>query len=86
VASAVGLPYALPHVEDKAWLYLDPDGMQQGPCSVAQFRTWLATLAGNPALGEQLAQFREAATWHITATPDQRRPLYALMELYNRVA
>ncbi|KAL6761655.1 hypothetical protein V8C86DRAFT_804723 [Haematococcus lacustris] len=76
----------LPPASEQAWLYLDPEGQQQGPCSIAQFRNWLSTMEQRAELQEQLKQFQAAPVW-LAAQPaaQPRRILHQLVKLYEGV-
>jgi hypothetical protein len=45
------------------WYYLDPEGAQQGPCSIKQFKGWVAHMRAQPKLSEQLQQFQLSPVW-----------------------
>lgn len=48
---------------EACWHYLDPQGNKQGPCSVKQFRMWVASMSQDPGLAVQLEQFRQVDVW-----------------------
>ena len=60
VASTV----VLRHPETEcAWYYVDPQGNTQGPCTIAQFRSWLRTLAEDPRFADEYKQFMSVDVW-----------------------
>ena len=54
----------LHHAENEcAWFYVDPQGNTQGPCTIAQFRSWLRTLADDPQFADEHKQFMSVDVW-----------------------
>lgn len=54
----------LHHAENEcAWYYVDPQGNTQGPCTIAQFRSWLRTLAEDPQFADEHKQFMSVDVW-----------------------
>lgn len=45
------------------WMYIDPSGRQQGPCSILQFRIWLRNLVKDENLPGEYEKFLSCAVW-----------------------
>ncbi|KAK9826818.1 hypothetical protein WJX81_004014 [Elliptochloris bilobata] len=60
----------------KEWHYCDPSGQTRGPCSIAQFRKWLADMRARPELAREYREFCECMVWRAD-TP--RMPLTRLV-------
>ena len=63
--NADGMPRpVMRHPENEcAWYYVDPQGNTQGPCTIAQFRSWLRTLAEDPKFADEHKQFMSVDVW-----------------------
>jgi len=46
-----------------------PQGMTQGPCSIAQFQKWLHGMASKPHLKVEYEQFKSVAVWKVRSQP-----------------
>lgn len=76
-------PHPFPHplLSIQVWFYKDPAGLQQGPCSISQFRTWLSHMSQREDLSAQYEQFKAVDVW--TSDNPRRIPLVQLLPEYR---
>ncbi|KAK9906608.1 hypothetical protein WJX75_004899 [Coccomyxa subellipsoidea] len=58
------LPAPSKHDEHRMeWLYLDPKGETQGPCSIADFKKWLGALRVQAHMRREYEEFQSCLVW-----------------------
>jgi hypothetical protein len=54
-------------------------GQEQGPCSIANFRLWLARMRGDASMRREYEEFLGCTVWRRGTSAHRRMPLARLL-------